>query len=328
MNLDNDINVWRFNIHTHNGCIEQMKTFQYCEEHAILGTGWRTQVRLMSADKEKIDNDEFYRRINQEKNSFNNPEGFKKAMIALRNMKKDDLIWTRKNNIYYLCRVMGTAKDFMEGERKTEIENGCYDIWHYVPCEFIKVGTEENVIGAIVRSFNMGVVCHIRGKGNDEIVKSFSKKTYNKFTGEDYYSYHAPNDKWKYFWDSMGALEIEEIVGLYMQMKLGYGIYTSTNKKDTKEYEYILFKRNTPKETAKLQVKTSNINLDEYNFGDKLFYFFTTEEYLKNGRIMKEKELKDFQDKNKVIILSKEELLEFAIENEKKGLLPYKLNWF
>ena len=38
-------------------------------------------------------------------------------------MKKDDLIWTRKNNCYYICRVTENARDFMPGEREKTIEN-------------------------------------------------------------------------------------------------------------------------------------------------------------------------------------------------------------
>ena len=319
-----EINIWRFNLHTHHSVEEQMKTFEYCESNKIIGTGWRTDIRLMDSEKERITNEEFYNRLNQF--NFSNQKGFKNSMKFLKEMKKDDLIWTRKNNTYYICRVTGNAKDFMQGDRSKEIEDDIYDIWHYVPCEFVRIGTEDNVLGIIVRSFNMGVLCHIRGKGAEDIVREFSKRIYNKYTGKKYYEEKNIDNKWSYLWETMGAMEIEEIVGLYMQIKLGYGIYTSTNKKDTKEYEYILFKRDNPKEKAKIQVKTSNINMDSYNLGDMPFYFFTTGNYWKNGKILKENEIKDFTKKNKVEIISKEELLEFIKENEK--FLSYRLKWF
>ena len=320
---EKDITIWRFNLHTHNGSEEQMKVFEYCELNKIIGTGWRTNIRLMDSKKERISDDEFYNRLN--KFNFSNQKSFKNSMKSLKEMKKDDLIWTRKNNIYYICRVTGKAKDFMIGDRSKEVEDDVYDIWHYVPCEFVKVGTEDNVLGTIVRSFNMGVVCHIRGKGKENIVKEFSKKIYNRYTGKNYYEINKPANKWNHIWESMGAMEIEEIVGLYMQIKLGYGIYTSTNKNDTKEYEYILFKRDNPREKAKIQVKTSNINIDSYNLGDMPFYFFTTGNYWKDGKIINGKELMNFAKKNKVEIISKEEILDFAKENER--FLPYRLKW-
>ena len=319
-----DINIWRFNLHTHEGAEKQKETFEYCEQNSIIGTGWRTDIRLMSSKDEYIPDKEFYHRLDTF--SFSNQKGFKKAMKSLREMKKDDLIWTRKNNCYYICRVTENARDFMPGEREKTIEDRCYDIWHYVPCEYVKIGTEDNVIGKIVRSFNMGVVCHIRGRGKENIVKEFSKKTYNQYTGKEYYKIEKPKNKWDYLWESIGALEIEELVGLYMQIELGYGIYTSTNKKDTKEYEYILFKRQNPKERAKLQVKTSGINLNEYNVGDIPFYFFTLGNYYKDGKVLKEDEKEKYQKLNKVKFLTKEELLEFSKRNEK--VLPYKINWF
>lgn len=319
-----NINIWRFNLHTHESTERQMKTFEYCEKNNIIGTGWGTNIRLMNSKNECISDEEFYNRL--DKFEFSNQKGFKTAMKLLRKMKKDDLIWTRKNNCYYICRVIGSAKDFMPGERTKEIEDSFYDIWHYVPCEYVKVGTEDNVIGAIVRSFNRGVVCNIRGRGKENIVKEFSKKIYNQYTGKKYYQIEKPKNKWNYLWESMGALEIEELVGIYMQIKLGYGIYTSTNKKDTKEYEYILFERENPTKKAKLQVKTSNINLNEYNVGDMPFYFFTIGNYYKNGKILIGKEMKEFQKRNNVKFLTKEELLEFTMENDK--VLPYKINWF
>lgn len=185
-----DINIWRFNLHTHEGAEKQKETFEYCEQNKIIGTGWRTDIRLMSSKDEYIPDKEFYHRLDSL--SFSNQKGFKNAMKSLREMKKDDLIWTRKNNCYYICRVTENARDFMPGEREKTIEDRCYDIWHYVPCEYVKIGTEDNVIGKIVRSFNMGVVCHIRGRGKENIVKEFSKKTYNQYTGKEYYKIEKP----------------------------------------------------------------------------------------------------------------------------------------
>lgn len=89
-----DINIWRFNLHTHEGAEKQKATFEYCEQNNIIGTGWRTDIRLMSSKDEYIPDKEFYHRLDTF--SFSNQKGFKKAMKSLREMKKDDLIWTRK----------------------------------------------------------------------------------------------------------------------------------------------------------------------------------------------------------------------------------------
>ena len=56
------------------------------------------------------------------------------------------------------------------------------------------------------------------------------------------------------------------------------------------------------------------------------FYFFTTGNYLKDGKILEAEKMKVFQEQNNVKFLTKEELLEFAKENQK--VLPYRLNWF
>ena len=152
----------------------------------------------------------------------------------------------------------------------------------------------------------MGVVCHIRGRGKDNIVKEFSKKTYNQYAGKEYYKIEKPKNKWDYLWESIGALEIEELVGLYMQIELGYGIYTSTNEKRYQKNMNIYYlKGRIPKERAKLQVKTSGINLNEYNVGDIPFYFFTLGNYYKDGKVLKEDEKEKYQKLNKVKIFNK-----------------------
>lgn len=113
-----DINIWRFNLHTKDDAEKKKETFEYCEQNSIIGTGWRTDIRLMSSKDEYIPDKEFYHRLDTF--SFPNQKGFKKAMKSLREMKKDDLIWTRKNNCYYICRVTENARDFMPGEEKKQ----------------------------------------------------------------------------------------------------------------------------------------------------------------------------------------------------------------
>ena len=77
-----DITIWRFNLHTHHSTEEQIKTFEYCESNKIIGTGWRTEIRLMDSEKEHISNDEFYKRLDNV--IFSNQRGFKNSMKSLK----------------------------------------------------------------------------------------------------------------------------------------------------------------------------------------------------------------------------------------------------
>ena len=71
-------------------------------------------------------------------------KGFKKAMKSLREMKKDDLIWTRKITAIIFAELPKTQETLCLEKEKNN-RNRCYDIWHYVPCEYVKIGTEDNV---------------------------------------------------------------------------------------------------------------------------------------------------------------------------------------
>lgn len=70
-----DINIWRFNLHTHEGTEKQKETFEYCEQNKIIGTGGRTDIRLMSSKDKYIPDKEFYHRLDS--CSFSNQKGFK-----------------------------------------------------------------------------------------------------------------------------------------------------------------------------------------------------------------------------------------------------------
>lgn len=57
------------------------------------------------------------------------------AIHALKEMAVDDLIWTRHNGVYYLCRVGSTWKYNCDPDHIYE------DVVNYVDVEFHKVGT-------------------------------------------------------------------------------------------------------------------------------------------------------------------------------------------
>ncbi len=196
-------------------------------------------------------------------------------MNGIQRMKKDDLIWTRRKNVYYICRVKNnkkyhfpnTKEKFEEYTKKigkkflTYQEAKENDIWHFVECDFYEVGTEEKVLGCIVNNIKAGRVTQRINKG-EQVLKYFSMTKYNSFNNY-YKELPCIDDKWNFLWSGLLDYELEELVGLYLQVELGYGIYTSTNKKDTKQYEFVLFKRDSG-EKAYLQVKEHDININEY----------------------------------------------------------------
>lgn len=262
----------------------------------------------------------------EEESKNKSTKGFSTAMNILENMKKDDLIWTRRNNTFYICRVISNEKYHCPKNKEKMLEylknknvNITYeeaelnDIWHFVECEFYEVGTEEAVLGTIVNNMKVGGTTQ-GFKKNKESVLEFSKRVYNEKSKKDYYKLDIPKDKWSYFWSGMLAEELEELVGLYLQIKKNYGIYSSTCKNDTKQYEFVLFEKDTGKK-AYLQVKEHNISLDDYNDITKnnLLYIFSNNDT-------------EYESKANIIRITKIELQKFIEEN--KNILPYKiLRW-
>jgi len=66
---------------------------------------------------------------------YDNNRGFVVSIHALKEMEIDDLIWTRKDGVYFLCRV--TDKWRFEDKE----ENYKNDILNVIPVEFLEIGT-------------------------------------------------------------------------------------------------------------------------------------------------------------------------------------------
>ncbi len=235
-------------------------------------------------------------------------------MNAINSMKENDLIWTRRNSTYYICRVKNNTKyhEARSKEKKDFWEN---DIWHYVECDFYEVGTEEKVLGCIINNMNSGGA--VKGFNKyKEIVTDFSKIKYNEMykkansIHENYYPIKEINSKWEYFWSAMNPELLEELCSLYLQIEKGYGIYISTKHRSTKQYEFVLFDKKNG-QRAYLQVKEHNINIEEYEDITKndILYIFSNNntQYKENGNIKRitREEIQDFINKNSKILPEK-----------------------
>lgn len=102
----------------------QQSKFQFCKEKGIVGIGW---VGCDPIDSKDI--------------------GFLRAANAFSDFKKDDLVWTKDpdSKEYYICRVTD------EPIAANDAELHRYDISKFCYCEFIAVGTEENLPQGILK---------------------------------------------------------------------------------------------------------------------------------------------------------------------------------
>lgn len=243
------------------------EVLEFCKDKRIIGVGWANVAC-------KVDD---YDTLRQEcKRAYPEDKGVFKSVNCIRGIQPSDLIWTREGDTvskYYLCRA--TAPRWKD--RIITADHLKYDITNYVGCEWIEVGTEDQVPGRVINSFRARLSAqHMYG------VDSVSAIIWNKLaTDEQGKCPIAPID-FDQFWNLIGPEELECLVMLYLQTR-GYYVYSTTVKKDTKTYEGIMISKDG-KHKCFPQVK-QNCYLDpkEYAKGistqDRVVLFSSTEAY-------------------------------------------------
>ena len=289
--------------------------FDYCINNNLIGTGWGSKKLVF--DKNVRIGDNFINHLKKiyysvdswNKNSFNS---FKIAMNCLNSINLNDIIWTRCADSYYMAKVKSLAKSKINPNPEYP---GPIDVYNYVDCEFVKVKNEE-VIGPIYNSFNQGTIRRIKANNNVlslDFAKEYSKYLWNKYSDDKYSDVNI--DKYKknidILLDVIDSSDLEELVGLYLQLEMNYGIYTSTNKRDTKSIEFVLFNRDNPNIKAKLQVKNNEIDLSNYSFDSNYIYYFYS-----NCNKYKNK----YENKN-IRFIMRDDLINFIKKYKNRGLL-------
>lgn len=257
---DKDIYLWRITI---KPASQDKKSFEFCLQNNILGVGWCLRKEdgtpYTPASMEECE------RWGREQ--YESQRGFVMAIHALKEMAVDDLIWTRHNGVYYLCRVGSTWKYNCDPDHIYE------DVVNYVDVEFHKVGTIETVPGKVVNSFRASAALQ-RVKGESAL--RCSERLYNAITGTQFYPDRTV--KREEILDFLQPEDVEEAVSLYLQLEKGYLLYSSTNKLSTQTYEFVAVARDGS-HRAYSQVKTGHepLNGDQYRAltanGDKVFLF-------------------------------------------------------
>ena len=103
----NSIDIWAIPIHV-NENKKQVDAFNFCLNKGIIGIGWETSKTISgnSIDYESI--------FNNYSNFIGSPKlsSFEKYVRSYNQINKDDLIWTKSGNEYYLCRFIGEKVDY------------------------------------------------------------------------------------------------------------------------------------------------------------------------------------------------------------------------
>ena len=268
--------VFRINMKTDGNRKGQDELLNFCKSESIIGIGWSNSDFTDGLEYEENDVTKIqtaiqkYLKNNNTSNKKRPTIGFTAASNCLLRMEKGDYIWTRGTKNYALAKVTGgckyISKKQMSDSDYKEYEN--YDIGFYIPVKYISDElTLNDVPGKVLASFRApNTVAPI----NDNVGEPLLKYSDAVFQGTEV-KFTSP--KWETF---LSADDIEEIVGLYLQVVKKLYIYTSTCKTETKTYEFMLVDKNGV--DYALQVKTggNSINGDDYKNEELIVYLFAT----------------------------------------------------
>lgn len=306
MRLNKDVYLWKMNIKTASK--EGVDPFLFCKSKNILGSGWPLKDENGNKIRPKdIENCEKLGRI-----QYDGSRGFVSSIHAFKELEPDDLIWTRNDGVYYLCRVMSKWRY----EDRQEYLNA--DVVNIVDVEFVEIGTIENVPGKVINCFrSQSTIQRIRGYDTEKYDVNpaliASMQIYNNKKGVNLYDVKPLSNE--NILDMFLPEDVEEIISLYLQIKKNYLIYTSSNKLDTQTYEFVM----TSKDGSHLcyaQVKTGRVPLDGNDYihltknGDKVYLFAVSQEYYNVG------------DPN-IIAIDKDEIVDFIYNN--KAIMPQRI---
>ena len=259
--------VWRIHIKNdvESGYTRQ-DLLEFCQKEMLIGVGWGNITTRENSDSA----------IREQAQTYSDPTPGIKAINAMRRMKLNDLIWTRLDSKYYLCRVT----DIWEHSKPIE-EHYKLDISNYVNVEWLEIGMEQDVPGKVVSSFRPAASAQsVSG------VEDISMYIWNKYSNTNQYTVSRKNIS---IWSVLSAEAIEELVLLYLQMEKGFHIYSSTVKYAFPEYECQMV--NSDGIRAYPQVKSGSVMLNANDYMDALRYdstaqiylFSTSENYVSNG---------------------------------------------
>lgn len=274
--------VWR--IHIKNDIAEgytRQDLFDFCMKEKLIGVGWSKINTRINSEKA----------VKQQAQSYADSISAVKALNVMRKIKLNDLIWTRINNDYYLCRVTGLWED-----SKPRAIHNKLDISNYVNVEWLKIGMEHNVPGKVQSSFRPPSSAQAVNNAED-----ISMYIWNKYSNSSTYQISKSDMN---IWSVLSPEEIEEIVLLYLQIEKKYYIYSSTVKYAFPEYECLMV--NNSGKRAYPQVKSGSVSLNANDYMNaiendpaaEVYLFAASESYTKNNcdkiHFLYRKELEDF----------------------------------
>ena len=264
----------------------------FCVERKVVGIGWK----LDPAPTSKED----YLKRGNDRYSAKGKRGWSVATNALLNRMADgDLVWTRDRHAsYYLGKIDG------EWRPDNSPEHVEADIVNLRSCKWIRVGTMDQVPGAVINAFGpAATIQHV----SDPHSLEYSRFLFARLTGEPWVS--GPKSD---IFSLISAADLEDVVAIYLQVTKGFVMFPSTCKTDTMTVECIFVSREDGTKIG-VQVKSGKISLnrDAYGAFDGTVYLFAA-----SGRY-------DGEPHAGCVCLEPDTIRKFVFEN--KPLMPGRI---
>ena len=253
--------LWR--LHTRPDSEKDVDATDFCIKNKVIGIGWPVDT-----ESDITDWLQYEKLVKEQSPNWLKDNSFMPAMNALiDNMEVEDIIWTRSyNGIYYLGECKGPWK--YTGNpifRKADIVNIRECIW-------TEVGVETAVPGKVVSAF---IPSRTLQRVNDDSALGYSQLLLSK----------PVTVKITNIFSLLSAVDIEDVVALYLQECHGYHLIPSSRSRrnDTIKYEFILTNKNGREAAVQVKSGHESINLCDYEELAKtlkVFLFCTSDDYV------------------------------------------------
>lgn len=301
------MSVWRIQTNTSKGDIAD-----YCIKNNIAAVGWSL---IEHANRSELNNLSFSNYCELAESYYNS---FGSVTRLALDVKPNDLIWMRKEGIYYLARVKSNSSWLFNNRDEATKYDACNQLTNV---EWIKIGDESEIPGALSTSF-------IRGYTLQRIYKpgvlEYSELIYDRKSGDNYTYNRTIELNENNFYSLISPSDCEDLLYIYSYRKSNgdYVCIPSTNKISTEKYEFVAIDAATGKHIY-YQVKNGDVSLntDDYcdliKSGNGIVILLTTRGMVYN------------EDKyNEIRVVNPTDLFDFACNEENSNVIPPNIKYW
>ena len=302
--------IWRIQTNTDGRDISNIA--QYCINNNVAAVGWSL---LKHTNRSELDNLSFEDYCEIAKLYYDSIGSVERLA---HDVKPNDLIWMRKEGIYYLARVEEDSRWFFNSCTEATQYDACNQINHI---HWIKIGDESSIPGALSTSF-------IRGAALQRIYKpgvlEYSELIYDRKSTDNYKYNRTIELNEANFYALISPTDCEDLLYIYTYKQSGYRYVCipSTNKISTPKYEFVAMDATTGGHIY-YQAKNGEIliNADDYcdlvESPNAKVYLLST-----RGKVIRAEKY------DRIYVVDPTNLFEFACDEENAKIIPPNIKYW